>query len=115
VTGYRADSKLRGGTFVEALGFPNDPAYMAKAQHKIKLAGQHQIPVLTVTQPDTDDLASIFAKWLPRANARPINAELPPRPVKPAKPTPAADPQGNGKNATNVQARAERLERCRRP
>jgi hypothetical protein len=113
VNGYRADWKLLDGTFVEALGFPDDPAYMAKAQHKIKLAGRHQISVLTVTQSDIARLASTFRKWLPRENAGPTSAELPPRPVKSATPTTAASPHTNGKNATNMQARAERLERCR--
>jgi len=48
-----------------------DPAYLAKAQHKIKLAGRHQIPVLTVAQSDVADLASIFTKWLHAAPNRP--------------------------------------------
>jgi hypothetical protein len=33
ITGYRADWKLLDGTFVEALGFPENTAYMAKVQH----------------------------------------------------------------------------------
>ncbi|WP_287042304.1 hypothetical protein [Mycobacterium sp.] len=95
VSGYRADWKLPDGTYVEALGFPNDPAYMAKAQRKIKLAEQHQIPVLTITRSDIADLASVFIKWLPRENARPIDGELSPGPVHSAKASAAADPNSN--------------------
>jgi hypothetical protein len=57
-------------TFVEALGFPNDQAYMAKAHLKMKLAARLGIPMLIVTHSDTRDLASIFSKWLPRALLR---------------------------------------------
>lgn len=49
---------------MEALGFPNDQAYMAKAHLKMKLAARLGIPILTVTHSDTGDLASIFSKWL---------------------------------------------------
>jgi hypothetical protein len=62
--GYRADWKLSDGTFVEALGFPNDPAYMAKAARKIELAARHRIPMVTVTHTDINQLAAIFKKWL---------------------------------------------------
>jgi hypothetical protein len=41
---------------------------MAKAQHKIELAGRHQIPVLTISQSDVAVLASIFTKWLHAAD-----------------------------------------------
>ena len=69
LNGYRADWKLSDGTFVEALGFPNDPAYMAKAHLKMKLAARVGIPLLTITHPDTGDLALIFSKWLPKGAA----------------------------------------------
>ena len=62
--GYRADWKLSDGTFVEALGFPNDPAYMAKAERKIELAARHRISIVTVTHADIDNLVAIFRKWL---------------------------------------------------
>ena len=62
--GFRADWKLCDGTFVEALGFPKDPAYMAKANRKIELAARHNIPVVTLTHADTPNLAEIFGKWL---------------------------------------------------
>jgi hypothetical protein len=44
---YRADWRLADCTYVEALGFTANPVYMAKAQRKIALAEQHQIPVVT--------------------------------------------------------------------
>jgi hypothetical protein len=62
--GYRADWKLSDGTFVEALGFPNDPAYMAKAERKIELGARHRISIVTVTHADIDKLVAIFRKWL---------------------------------------------------
>ncbi|UXA15809.1 hypothetical protein KXD97_32680 (plasmid) [Mycobacterium sp. SMC-8] len=62
--GYRADWRLSDGTFVEALGFPNDPAYMAKANRKMKLAARYNIPVVTLTHADTSNLPGIFSKWL---------------------------------------------------
>jgi hypothetical protein len=64
VNGCRADWKLSDGTFVEALGFTKDPAYMARARIKIALAERHGIPVVTVTHADLDKLAAIFEKWL---------------------------------------------------
>jgi len=66
LNGFRADWKLSDGTFVEALGFPNDLAYMAKAQLKMKLPARQGIPLIAVTQSDTGDLASIFSTWLPK-------------------------------------------------
>lgn len=62
--GYRADWRLSDGTFVEALGFPNDPAYMAKANRKMKLAARYNIPMITLTHADTSNLPGIFSKWL---------------------------------------------------
>jgi len=46
------------------LGFPNDPAYMAKAERKIELAARHRISIVTVTHADIDKLVAIFRKWL---------------------------------------------------
>lgn len=113
--GYRADWRLADGTYVEALGFTANPVYMAKAQRKIALAQQHQIPVVTVTETDLPNLPSIFAKWLPPEADRPQNPDLPPRPAVAARkktPTPGAD--ARGKNPTNAKVRADRLERCRK-
>lgn len=112
--GYRADWRLGDGTYVEALGFTANPVYMAKAQRKIDLAQQHQIPVLTVTETDLPNLLSIFGKWLPPEADRPQNPDLPPRPAVAARKrssTPGAD--ARGKNPTNAKVRADRVERCR--
>ncbi|MEB3065667.1 hypothetical protein K6T84_23250 [Mycolicibacter sp. MYC101] len=112
--GYRADWRLSDGTYVEALGFTANPVYMAKAQRKIALAGQHHIPVLTVTETDLPNLPTIFAKWLPPEGGRRQNPELPPRPdiaVRKKKTTSSANVRGQ--NATNAKVRADRLERCR--
>jgi hypothetical protein len=65
VAGYRADWKLDDGTFVEALGFPGDSEYMAKAGRKLRLAALQGIPILTVTHEDLQRLPLIFTKWLP--------------------------------------------------
>lgn len=111
VGGYRADWKLADGTFVEALGFPNNSEYMAKADRKLKLAALNGISVLTVTHEDIPRLFTIFEKWLPPEDERVAQLELPPRPKrlpeKPKKPGP-----NNGKNATNMSVRRERLQRC---
>ncbi len=64
LNGYRADWKLADGTFVEALGFPKDPAYMSKADKKIQLAARYGISVVTVTHADLNKLAVVFKKWL---------------------------------------------------
>jgi hypothetical protein len=112
VGGYRADWKLSDGTFVEALGFTNDSAYMEKAQRKISLAARHQIPVVTVTHVDIANLASIFAKWLPPEDACPIRTQLPARPENPTAGTSSTAPKST-QNAANARARAERLDRCR--
>ncbi|OSC22963.1 hypothetical protein B8W67_19955 [Mycolicibacillus koreensis] len=63
--GYRADWKLRDGTFVEALGFPDDTTYMAKADHKIRLAQQFGIDVVVVTEDVLRSLPAIFSRWMP--------------------------------------------------
>lgn len=109
--GSRADWKLPDGTLVEAWGFPNDVAYMEKAERKIKLAHKHQIPVLTVTAADTANLTSIFGRWLGPENVRPV-AGLPPRPWAPTPPAVEVKGPNNGKNAANTKARTQRLERC---
>lgn len=114
ITGYRADWKLSDGTFVEALGFPNDAAYMAKADRKITLARKHQIRLVTVTHADTANLARIFEAWVRPEFIRTETA-LPPRleVTSTSAPNPVGGVQRNGKNATNDRARAERLARCR--
>ena len=69
--------------------------------------------MLTVTQFDTAELASVFAKWLPREDRLSVPCQVcRPVPLSPPSQHPL-DPQANGKNAANAQARAERLERCR--
>lgn len=112
--GYRADWRLADGTYVEALGFTTNPEYMAKAQRKIELAGQHQIPILTITEADLPRLLTIFAKWLPTEGDRFQNPDLPPRPPVTARETkspPGANARGH--NPTNEKVRLDRLERCR--
>ncbi|MBX7134081.1 MAG: hypothetical protein K1X67_15515 [Fimbriimonadaceae bacterium] len=118
--GFRADWRLADGTFVEALGFTANPAYMAKAERKIDLASRHQIPVVTVTESDLRNLPNIFAKWLPPESDRPQRGELAPRPPRnnTIVTTTGSASNGSGKssgqNASNSQARADRLDRCRR-
>jgi len=112
VHGFRADWKLSDGTFVEALGFPKNTEYMAKAERKLKLAALNDIPVVTVMYEDIPRLSLIFDKWLPSEGERMPSVELPPRPSwSPKKKKPAGP--NNGKNATNTAARRERLRRCR--
>jgi hypothetical protein len=112
--GYRADWRLSDGTFVEALGFPKDPVYMTKAERKISLASRHQIPVVTVTESDLRNLLNIFEKWLPAEKDRPQSAALIARPNQVVRERGSAPaPNTMGRNATNAQARSDRLERCR--
>ncbi len=72
--GYRADWKLLDGSFVEALGFVRDRVYMEKVERKLKLADRHSISVITITDADVANLASIFAKWLPKDYVRPLRS-----------------------------------------
>ncbi len=67
-TGLRADWLLPDGTFVEALGFPNKPAYAAKVARKRRLAGLLGIPLVTVTAEDLHRLPEVFAPWLTAAS-----------------------------------------------
>ena len=111
LNGYRADWKLADGTFVEALGFPNKPEYMARVANKLALADRCGIRVVTVTADDLPRLALIFGTWLPPEHERPVHGDLPPRPETPSKK--AKDPLAkNGQNTANVSARQQRLERC---
>ncbi len=113
--GYRADWRLADGTYVEALGFPANPVYMAKAQRKMSFAAQHQIPVVTVTEAELPNLLTIFAKWRAPEGSKPQNRGLPPRPTREnprGKATPGAN--RNGQNPTNAKVRSDRLARCRR-
>lgn len=112
--GYRADWRLADGTYIEALGFTANPVYMAKAQRKMALAEQHEIPVLAVTETDLPNLLTVFAKWLPPEVDWRRNTDLPPRPAAVTRvggSTPGADSRGN--NPTNAKVRSDRLERCR--
>lgn len=111
LNGYRADWRLSDGTFVEALGFPNKPEYMAKVAHKLAHADRCGIPVITVTVEDLPSLKVIFHNWLPPEHERPDRGDLPPRPT--ISPKKAKDPLAkNGRNTANISARQERLERC---
>lgn len=131
--GYRADWKLPGGTFVEALGFPADAKYMAKADRKMKLAAQQKIPLLTVTQAEVGNLAKIFEHWLPGDGVCPKRTKLPLCPERSPNGTKSPIPKSNKEraapstvqaisrsskpnrqNAANAAARAERMERCLR-
>jgi len=111
--GFRADWRLADGTFVEALGFINDPEYMAKAHRKMDLAARHNIPVVTVTDADLRNLTTIFAKWLPLKRDRPQRAALVPRASGSAQTPAASAPIGGGRNLANEQSRADRLARSR--
>lgn len=114
VGGYRADWKLADGTLVEALGFPKNSQYMAKVEKKLKLAALNNIPVVSVTHEDVPHLLALFSKWLPsERDSRSSGPELPPRPDWPRKQkkSPASK---TGHNSANAQARAQRIERCRK-
>jgi hypothetical protein len=112
--GYRADWRLSDGTYVEALGFTQNPVYMAKAQRKISLAAQHHIPVLTVTESELPNLLHIFTKWLPPEGDRSQSVNLPPRPAQSVRRTESTpDANSNGRNQSNSKARSDRLQRCR--
>ena len=78
--GSRADWRLSDGTFVEALGFTNDSAYMMKADRKIAVAQRYNIPMVTVTAADLRDLPTIFARWLPPAGDRALLDQMIPPP-----------------------------------
>lgn len=113
--GFRADWRLPDGTFVEALGFTSNPVYMAKAQRKIALADQHEIPVLTVTEADLPHLLTIFAKWTPPESDWRQNPGLPPRQaVAVRKEGSAPGANARGQNPANAKVRSDRLERCGR-
>lgn len=63
-TGLRADWRLADGTFVEALGFPDEPAYAARVARKRQLADVLSIPLITLTADDLNRLPDVFAPWL---------------------------------------------------
>lgn len=64
-TGLRADWLLDDGTYVEALGMPDDPAYAAKVARKRQLADALSIPLVTLTAEDLNRLPDVFAAWQP--------------------------------------------------
>ncbi|UOY03692.1 hypothetical protein [Blastococcus sp. PRF04-17] len=66
-TGLRADWLLDDGTYVEALGMPDEPAYAAKVARKRELAEHTGIRLITLTVEDLTRLPEIFAFWLPAA------------------------------------------------
>jgi hypothetical protein len=97
--GYRADWRLADGTYVEALGFTNNPVYMMKAEHKIRLAKRYNIPIVTVTVANLRELPAIFAKWLPPIGDRPRSDQLLPLAARPVRRTGSADsPNASGQN-----------------
>ncbi|NJC73908.1 hypothetical protein HC031_29970 [Planosporangium thailandense] len=63
-TGLRADWRLADGTFVEALGLPDEKAYAAKVERKLELARRTGIRVVTITADDLSRLSTVFAPWL---------------------------------------------------
>ena len=109
--GYRADWRLADGTFVEALGFTNNPVYMIKAEHKIRLAKRYNIPIVTVTVANLRELPAIFAKWLPPMGDRTLSDQLLPLAARPVRRTGSADPPNpewpecNERASTRPQAR----------
>lgn len=111
-SGYRADWKLADGTFVEALGFTDNPDYMDKVQNKLNLAALSNIPVICITSADLPHLTSIFNAWLSPDQKRRESSELPPRPEWPQRKERTVS--ASGRNPTNDSARQARLERCQR-
>lgn len=67
-TGLRADWRLADGTFVEALGLPDEPAYAAKVARKRQLADILGTPLITLTAEDLNRLPEVFATWLSPAS-----------------------------------------------
>jgi hypothetical protein len=70
-TGLRADWRLADGTFVEALGFLDEPAYRVKVQRKTELAMRSGIRLVTVTAGELDKLPEVFASWIPSDDGAP--------------------------------------------
>ncbi|WP_146766139.1 hypothetical protein [Micromonospora saelicesensis] len=113
-TGLRADWLLGDGTYVEAWGLPDEPAYADKMERKVELAARAGIRLVAVTSADLGNLHQVFAAWI-TGEARPVpgpasgksdDARLQ-RPRRPGSP---ATRTAN----TNTNVRAARLERCRR-
>ncbi len=69
-TGLRADWRLEDGTYVEALGLPDEPAYAKKVARKRELAAATGTPLVTVTADDLNRLPDVFAAWLLTASPR---------------------------------------------
>ncbi|MBQ1041453.1 hypothetical protein KBX03_02915 [Micromonospora sp. C72] len=113
-TGLRADWMLDDGTYVEAWGLPDEPAYAGKMERKVELAARTGIRLVGVTSADLGNLHNLFALWI-TGEARPVPGPASGRPddarlQRPRKPGPTATRTTN----TNTETRAARLERCRR-
>ncbi|RQX01881.1 hypothetical protein [Micromonospora inaquosa] len=115
-TGLRADWLLDDGTYVEAWGLPDEPAYASKMERKVELAARTGIRLVGVTSADLGNLHNVFASWIigePRpvpsvVFGKPDDPRLQ-RPRKPGSPAPRAT-----NPSANAETRAARLERCRR-
>ncbi|MFF0880702.1 hypothetical protein [Micromonospora aurantiaca (nom. illeg.)] len=114
-TGLRADWLLDDGSYVEAWGLPDEPAYAGKMERKVELAARTGIRLVGVTSADLGNLHKVFASWI-TGEARPVPSaavgrsddprlQRPRRPGSPAKRTTTAN--------ANAETRAARLERCR--
>ncbi|MEU7845906.1 hypothetical protein AB0B69_00700 [Micromonospora parva] len=115
-TGLRADWLLDDGTYVEAWGLPDEPAYAHKMTRKIELAARTGIRLVGVTSADLGNLHDVFASWI-IGEARAVPSALfggptDPRLERPRKPGSPA-PRTTNPDA-NAATRAARLERCQR-
>jgi hypothetical protein len=63
----RADWRLQDGTYVEAAGLMDDPAYAEKMSQKRLLAEYVGVRLVVVEPSDLNRLAAIFAEWMPPA------------------------------------------------
>ncbi|SIR97079.1 hypothetical protein SAMN05444858_13228 [Micromonospora avicenniae] len=115
-TGLRADWLLDDGTYVEAWGLPDEPAYAGKMERKVDLAARTGIRLVGVTSADLGNLHKVFAPWVigeaqpvPVPASGKLNDARLQRPRKPGSPA----TRTTNTNA-NAETRAARLERCRR-
>ncbi len=61
----RADWRLPDGTYVEAAGLMDDPAYAEKMSQKRVLAEQVGVRLVVVMPSDLNRLGALFAEWMP--------------------------------------------------
>lgn len=63
-TGLRGDWRLEDGTFVEAAGMLENPAYALKIARKLQLAERYGFPIIVVEPKDLSRLHDLFGSWM---------------------------------------------------